>query len=438
MSGSDFSQPAPPGPLRREPALDGIRGLATLAVMLFHFTMFEQSSQPLFRAALGLASLGWASIDLFFVLSGFLITGILLDTKGQQHFFRNFYLRRALRIVPLCYAVLAVVMLAVSATVGLRTPESREFLGRQLWLWTYTTNIEFFVSGHWNFNLGRLWLNHFWTLAVEEQFYLAWPVIVFALSRRALVVGAVGLALGAPLLRAIMIVHGVRPGIVLTLTPCRVDALALGALAAVLVRDSAVRPRVLCSLPWVALAALPPLVWLGWTRRLYWLDPIVVVVAFSALAVLACAAVLQCALKPGGRLARPLRSPVLGLRHLPVPLHALAASRTVFAGCAHYRCKRLGAIRPRRARARWRRSKRGGRLRQLSCTRTPLSRVEAQLRLYLSGENVRWSTSGGNAQRRPASCGSSRTRTGRPGASCWRRRRCHTGRRRRTCRWSTC
>src|SRR5690349_16429753 len=168
MSGVHLSEPVLPGPLRREPALDGIRGLATLAVMLFHFTMFEQSSQPLYRAGLALASLGWASVDLFFVLSGFLITGILLDTKGQQHFFRNFYARRALRILPLCYAVLAVVMLVLVATASVRTPESREFLGRQVWLWTYTTNIEFLVYGYWNFNFGRLWLNHFWTLAVEE------------------------------------------------------------------------------------------------------------------------------------------------------------------------------------------------------------------------------------------------------------------------------
>ena len=311
MSGVNLSEPALPGPLRREPALDGIRGLATLAVMLFHFTMFEQSSQPLYRAGLALASLGWASVDLFFVLSGFLITGILLDTKGQQHFFRNFYARRALRILPLCYAVLAVVMLLLVATASVRTPESREFLGRQVWLWTYTTNIEFLVYGHWNFNLGRLWLNHFWTLAVEEQFYLVWPVVVFALRRRALVAVTLGLVVVAPLLRAIMILHDVRPGIVLTLTPCRVDALALGALAAVLARDPALRPRVLRGLPWLAVAALPPLVWLGWTRRLYWLDPVVVAVALSLLALIACSAVLQCALAPDGRLARMLRISVL-------------------------------------------------------------------------------------------------------------------------------
>jgi peptidoglycan/LPS O-acetylase OafA/YrhL len=313
MPESDLSLPpvVPPGAVRREPALDGVRGAAMLAVMLFHFTMFEQSGQPVYRAALSFASLGWVGLDLFFVLSGFLITGILLDTKGHRHFFRNFYLRRALRMFPLYYAVLAIVMLALLATLGVRTPESRELLGRQVWLWTYTTNIEFAVAGHWNFNIGQLWLNHFWSLAVEEQFYLVWPAIVLVLSRRALAVTTVALVVAAPLLRAAMIAYGARPGVVLTLTPCRVDALALGALAAMLVRDAAMRSRVLPTLPFVSLVALPPLVWLAATRRLYWLDPTVVVLALTPLAVLSCVVVLRCALAPEGRLARLLRSSML-------------------------------------------------------------------------------------------------------------------------------
>src|SRR5438552_1959649 len=85
---------AAPGVFRHELALDGLRGVAVLAVMLFHFTMYEESTRPLYRSALRLLGAGWAGVDLFFALSGFLITGILLDTRDQPHFFRNFYARR--------------------------------------------------------------------------------------------------------------------------------------------------------------------------------------------------------------------------------------------------------------------------------------------------------------------------------------------------------
>jgi len=300
-----------PGPLRREPALDGVRGAALLGVMLFHFTMFEQSGQPLYRTALRLATAGWVGVDVFFVLSGFLITGILLDTKDGPCFFRNFYVRRALRMLPLYYAALAMAMLALLVSVGAQTPEARALLTRQVWLWTYATNIEFTIAGHWDFNIGRVWLNHFWSLAVEEQFYLVWPVVVLALSRRALAVSTLALAVAAPLLRAIMIADGIRPGIVLTFTPCRLDELALGALAAVLVRVPALRPPVLRALPCLTVAALPPLAWLLWTRKLYWLDPIVNIVASTPLAVLSAVVILRCALEPDSGLARLLRSRLL-------------------------------------------------------------------------------------------------------------------------------
>src|SRR6195256_5629248 len=131
-----LSRPAPAVSQWR-PALDGVRGLAILPVMAIHFSIaveplsrFEQY----FRKA---TELGWAGVDLFFVLSGYLITGILADAKEQPHFFRNFYMRRVLRIFPLYYGTLLVVGLLLPIIPAYHTPESQLMLDHQIWAWAY-------------------------------------------------------------------------------------------------------------------------------------------------------------------------------------------------------------------------------------------------------------------------------------------------------------
>ena len=95
------------------PALDGLRGVAVLAVLLFHFAHLDRPAGLAQRWLLSATGAGWAGVDLFFVLSGFLITGILLDARGSSGYFRTFYLRRVLRIFPLYYAYLAVLFWVV-------------------------------------------------------------------------------------------------------------------------------------------------------------------------------------------------------------------------------------------------------------------------------------------------------------------------------------
>src|SRR3954467_8703188 len=99
------------------PALDGIRGLAVLLILYCHATVIEPGG-ALGKLFLSTARISWAGVDLFFVLSGFLITGILFDAKSKPHFFRNFYARRTVRIFPLYYAFLFVTLLILPAVLS--------------------------------------------------------------------------------------------------------------------------------------------------------------------------------------------------------------------------------------------------------------------------------------------------------------------------------
>ena len=231
----------PPSPPRGHlPALDGLRGVAVLLVMAYHYAGSV--------SVLGLPvvdrlpfRLGWAGVDVFFALSGFLITSILLDSKGEQAFFQNFYARRVLRIFPLYYGgILAVAMLrramgddaAWGTTGGLFAP------GSLFWPLAYLENLALGLHGPAQTGI----LSHYWSLAVEEHFYLVWPLVVWACSMRQVAVIA-GLAVaGSVLLRAWALHAGGDPAALMGLTPLRLDGLALGALASVAARGTLVTP----------------------------------------------------------------------------------------------------------------------------------------------------------------------------------------------------
>ncbi|TMI72346.1 MAG: acyltransferase [Bacteroidetes bacterium] len=149
------------------PALDGLRGIAILLVICCHNLNFL----PHFK-------LGWVGVDLFFVLSGFLITDILLVTKGSKNFLQNFYIRRILKIFPLYYGVLLLFFVIAPMLQGLQI-QYHYYKTDQPMLWLHLNNWLSIIHIR---PADSMLLNHFWSLSVEEQFYLLWPFFILAIN----------------------------------------------------------------------------------------------------------------------------------------------------------------------------------------------------------------------------------------------------------------
>ncbi|MGD0796234.1 MAG: acyltransferase [Acidobacteriaceae bacterium] len=222
---------------REMPGLDALRGVAVLAVVMYHGLYWwlppARSISPAGKLLSSLASPGWLGVNLFFVLSGFLITGILLDSRTSPNYWRSFYTRRALRIFPLYLAVLLILRL-YSHLGGVYL----------LLCLLYLAN---FTNGLQGEHYGVLW-----TLAVEEQFYLVWPLLVRRLRARTLAIVCLGSIVLSPLLRYLS-ASGILPlGDPHSTTWLVTDNLAAGALIAILLRTSGatlsrVRMLTLCS-----------------------------------------------------------------------------------------------------------------------------------------------------------------------------------------------
>jgi peptidoglycan/LPS O-acetylase OafA/YrhL len=212
------------------PALDGLRGLAIILVLFVHFVGNAQAGNAVERALTKASNYGLFGVDLFFVLSGYLITGILYDTRFSSHYFRNFYMRRILRIFPLYYAVLFAMFFVLKLAPSGYPAALEESSRHQAWLWSYALNLFVALQGSWEH---LPYISHFWSLAVEEQFYLVWPLVVGIASHNALLRICAGCVLFSPILRVILSLSGMNEISIQVLTPCRFDALCTGGFLAV-------------------------------------------------------------------------------------------------------------------------------------------------------------------------------------------------------------
>lgn len=227
----------PPSPGQsRNIRLDGLRGLAILAVVLYHLGLnFHATSKPEY-ALETLLHMGWAGVDLFFVLSGYLITGILLRTRESPDYFRNFYARRILRILPLYFLVLTFFLLIVPNLLIILHPTDFWLPGAdhdQAWYWVFLSNIHIALTNQFQ----HATLGVTWSLSVEEHFYLVWPLIVLLVSRNNLVLICTMLIFLSPAIRALMLSSDVPTLAVFVMTYARLDGLAAGALIALLTTE---------------------------------------------------------------------------------------------------------------------------------------------------------------------------------------------------------
>lgn len=210
------------------PGLDGLRGIAIVAVIAHNLQLLQNPENSVGRAVEMALDRGWIGVQLFFVLSGFLITGILLDTRSAPNYFKSFFVRRALRIFPLYYISLALLFLLLPA-LGAIDPALQAKPAQQLPFWFYVSN----WTQPFGFNGG--FVTHFWSLAVEEQFYLIWPFLLRSRSPVAVLRLCIGIAAAALVIRLVLLHSNVNPQAIYMFSVCRMDALALGgAMAAAL------------------------------------------------------------------------------------------------------------------------------------------------------------------------------------------------------------
>lgn len=204
------------------PALDGLRGLAILLVVVYHNFGF-----------INVFFFGWLGVDLFFVLSGFLITDILLRTLGEKNFLRNFYIRRMLRIFPLYYLSLVLFLFVLPALF--KNFDVSYYQEHQAWLWTYLQNWLYIFN---NPGSQTNTLNHLWSLAVEEQFYLLWPLVILLLRNPKYIFVFISILLAAVLgLRLYAWINQVADLAYFNLyTFTRIDGICIGCMIALLQR----------------------------------------------------------------------------------------------------------------------------------------------------------------------------------------------------------
>jgi peptidoglycan/LPS O-acetylase OafA/YrhL len=291
------------GASERVPALDGIRGVAIIWVVLHNTTdLLPPALHGIWHALAFLVHPGWIGVQLFFALSGFLITGGLLDTQSATNYFRAFYARRALRILPLYYTVL-ILLLIVAPLLHLAPTQLHVDAKQQLSLWLFIVN--------WT-HAEPYGFGHFWSLAVEEQFYLFWPFIVHRRPPRRLFKTCVCIAVISLVGRCIMVFSGATSQTVYTATISHLDALALGGAGACLSRIPAARTWLASRLSAIDLTALA-LFAVGFPiTRAYAPDTLQCEIFGFSLLAICCAALITSAVAGGEQARQTLIARALG------------------------------------------------------------------------------------------------------------------------------
>jgi peptidoglycan/LPS O-acetylase OafA/YrhL len=284
------------------PTLDGLRGVAIVLVVSHQLNRLTVQDLLTWLADHVLVG-GWTGVQLFFVLSGFLISGILLDSRDSPSYYRTFYIRRVLRIFPIYYGALLLFVIVLPG-LGILPPAWRD---HQIWLWIYLSN--------WSPYIWTATLSHFWSLAVEEQFYLLWPLLVHSRTPRELLRLCAGLAVVSLLARVAMVVAGVPTLSIYENSIARLDALVAGGAVAALLRMPGWLPRIMRTarprfcLPVFCLGAMGLVTLLAYRAQ----DPFGQTVGYSLLSmmfalVIMAAACSDAAGDPPGACARLLRS----------------------------------------------------------------------------------------------------------------------------------
>jgi peptidoglycan/LPS O-acetylase OafA/YrhL len=295
-----FVDAANPGGFHHIPALDGIRGTAILLVLCDHLLWANhEAGSVVFNFLIAVRESLWIGVTLFFALSGFLITGILWDTLDKPHFFRNFYARRALRIFPLYYGFL-LTLLALTPVLHF------EWNGWQ-WLYlTYTANLALWGMG--GLGLPHININHFWSLQVEEQFYLIWPLVIYRIRNRGRIIRAALVTCLCVLgIRTLLVLfHTHFPNHYMTMAPtfsC-VDNLLFGCILALLLRTQH-RKNVLAAAPKVFAFCSLCLLFMALTDHglRFYNSAIQQTIGMSLLAI-GCSALIAMSLVPASRTAR--------------------------------------------------------------------------------------------------------------------------------------
>jgi len=221
----------------RFPALDGVRAVAVLMVFAFHYGGGAHRG-PLLKVADAIRLQGWVGVDVFFVLSGFLITGVLYDTRRDSRFFSRFFARRSVRIFPVYYLV-ALLLLVLTPVFHY------SWHAVHLLFLVYLGNIPgAFMPAiyqlHARWPAADVYLGHLWSLFVEEQFYLLWPLLVWGIGGRVkLMWTAFGLSTVALTLRVWLVLGSgvdLRGGWLMNMLPFHMDTLLIGGVLALLLR----------------------------------------------------------------------------------------------------------------------------------------------------------------------------------------------------------